>query len=242
MGAIVSFLSQIDSINSIVNKLTREHEIVKECLRIHRKIVEKEKLISELEGKVKGLEEALEKLNVSEDYKKQVFTHLDEHYKEYMRRFKYDADNETYIDSEKYIPYYSGSSVYDHESGGLLQCMQLSYLAAILSSEKEGYASGHPGVLMLDSLSKYLGTLKSDELPKEEVVQIEVSEKDLIIDPEVYEEIYKMLIELSTDHQIIIVDNSKDTAETLRILEEMDTLSLKTIKNKVDNMLESKII
>lgn len=203
----VPFLSQLDSINSIVNRLTREHEIIRECLRIHRKIVEKEKLISELEAEVKRLEKALEELNVSETYKKKVFLFLDEQYKEYMRRFKYDPNNETYIDSEKYIPFYSGSSVYDHESGGLLQCMQLSYLAAILASKKEGYASGHPGVLMLDSLSKYLGTLKSGS-PGDYNKTTEVSEKNLIKDPEVYEEIYKILIELSADHQIIIVENT----------------------------------
>lgn len=203
----VPFLSQLDSINSIVNRLIRDHEIVRECLRIHRKIVEKEKLISELEEEVKRLENTLEELNVSETYKNKVFLFLDEQYREYMRRFKYDPNNETYIDSEKYIPFYSGSSVYDHESGGLLQCMQLSYLSAILASKKEGYASGHPGILMLDSLSKYLGTLKNDNQEYDNE-STEVSEKDLINDPEVYEEIYKVLIELSANHQIIIVENT----------------------------------
>ena len=33
----VPFLSQLDSINSIINKLTKNQEIVKECIRIHRK-------------------------------------------------------------------------------------------------------------------------------------------------------------------------------------------------------------
>lgn len=64
------FLSQIDSINSIVNKLSREQEIIKECLRIHHKVVEKEKLIAELEAEVKRLEGELENLKVSETYKK----------------------------------------------------------------------------------------------------------------------------------------------------------------------------
>lgn len=206
----VPFLSQLDSINSIVNKLTREHEIIRECIRIHRKIDEKEKLIVDLLNEVKRLENALEELNVSETYKNEVFKYLDEKYKEYMHRFKYDIKIDTYIDSTKYIPYYRGSSVYDHESGGLLLCMQLSYLAAILLSKQEGYATGHPGVLMLDSLSKYLGTLKRDELTSEENTQTQtnISDKDLINDPEVYEEIYKILIELSAKHQIIIVENT----------------------------------
>ncbi len=57
-----------------------------------------------------------------------------------MRRFKYEVTKEdTYIHQEKMIPYYKGASVYKHESGGLLECMQLSYLCAILKSKKEGY-------------------------------------------------------------------------------------------------------
>jgi hypothetical protein len=204
----VPFLSQIDSINSIVNKLSREQEIIKECLRIHHKVVEKEKLIAELEAEVKRLEGELENLKVSETYKKVVFDYLNKQYKSYMSRFKYDSSLETYIDSDTYIPYYLGSSVYDHESGGLLLCMQLSYLSAILSSKSEAYASGHPGILMLDSLSKYLGTLKKQGTTEESIEKIDVSEKDLIHDPEVYEEIYKIIIELSANHQIIIVENT----------------------------------
>jgi hypothetical protein len=204
----VPFLSQIDSINSIVNKLSREQEIIKECLRIHNKIAEKEKLIAELEADVTRLEGELENLNVSETYKKLVFDSLNEQYKNYMSRFKYDTSFETYINTDTYIPYYRGSSVYEHESGGLLLCMQLSYLSAILDSKNEDYALGHPGILMLDSLSKYLGTLKKESQFEESTEENSVSEKDLIHDPEVYEEIYKIIIELCSDHQIIIVENT----------------------------------
>jgi hypothetical protein len=203
----VPFLSQIESINSIVNKLSREQEIIKECLRIHRKVSEKEKLIGELTNEVLRLEGELEKLNVSETYRVLVFEFLNEQYKNFMERFKYDTINETYIDTQSYIPYYRGSSVYAHESGGLLLCMQISYLSAILASKKEGYALGHPGILMLDSLSKYLGTLRKTQ-NEENVEEINIPEKNLIHDPEVYEEIYKIIIELSSHHQIIIVENT----------------------------------
>ncbi|NEW08615.1 hypothetical protein GK047_21705 [Paenibacillus sp. SYP-B3998] len=36
-------------------------------------------------------------------------------------------------------------------------------MSTILKSKKEGYALGRPGILILDSLSKYLGTLKKEE-------------------------------------------------------------------------------
>lgn len=62
---------------------------------------------------------------------------------------------------------------------------------------------GHPGFLMLDTLSKYLGTIQI-----ESIEQAEIKEEERINDPEVYEEIYKILIELSNKYQIIIVDNT----------------------------------
>ncbi|OUQ85224.1 hypothetical protein B5G50_27945 [Brevibacillus brevis] len=206
----VPFLSQIDSLNSIVNTLTREQEMVKECIRIHRKIDEKAKHIIELEEEVTRLEKELAKLNVSEKYREKVFEFLNTQFKGYMTRLKYNTSGATYIDTEYYIPYYEGASVYEHESGGLLECMQLSYLAAILSSKTEGYALGHPGFLLLDSLSKYLGTLKKNEQNEngQDLQNSEFIERDRINDPEVYEEIYDILIELSVNHQLIIVENT----------------------------------
>lgn len=204
----VPFLSQINSINSIVNSLYKESELLKECIRIHNKVVEKEKLIAELQSEKQRLEKEMENLQVNEDYKKRLFGYLDGKYRVYMSRFKYDSSIGTYIDSENYIPYYRGSSVYEHDSGGLLLCMQISYLSAILASKKDEYASGHPGILMLDSLSKYLGTLKKETQPLVESNETKGTEHDLINDPEVYEEIYKIIVELSADNQIIIVENT----------------------------------
>jgi hypothetical protein len=77
--------------------------------------------------------------------------------------------------------------------------MQISFLAAIISC-KDIYAVGHPGFLLLDSISKYLGTIRPD-MDEEE-------NKNRINDPEVYEEIYKIFIELSEQYQLIVVDNT----------------------------------
>lgn len=204
----VPFLSQLDSINSIMNKIGREREVIKECLRMHNKISEKEQLILQLEAKIEGLEKDLEKLKVSEAYKDEVFKHLDSEYRAYMLRLKYDDLHETFISKDTHIPYYRGSSVYEHESGGLLLCMQISYLASILKSKEKGYAVGHPGLLMLDSLSKYLGTIKKEKSNEAEENKEEILDENLINDPEVYEELYKILIELTSKHQVLIVENT----------------------------------
>lgn len=60
---------------------------------------------------------------------------------------------------------------------------------------------------MLDSISKYVGTLKKDE-NEHSKLEDSLSHKDSIKDPEVYEEFYKILIELGANHQIILVENT----------------------------------
>ncbi|MGD6777700.1 hypothetical protein [Sutcliffiella horikoshii] len=201
----VPFLSQIDSINIIINRLTKEHETLKEGLRMHHKIEEKNKLIEDLKAAEKRLIKEIDALKVSDNEKEKIFSFLDKEYKGYMDRLKYDTSYESYIHQEQMIPYYNGASVYSHESGGLLECMQLSYLGAILKSKTMGYGTGHPGFLILDSLSKYVGTLKKADTNESKNPQ---SLKTKINDPEVYEEFFKILVELSTDHQIILVENT----------------------------------
>ena len=212
----VPFLSQIDSINSIINRLIKEQEMIKEGLRIHNKINEKEKHIKGLESSEDSLKKKISALQISDKDRKEIFEFLNREYKNFMNRFKYDTSVGTFIHPDLYIPFYNGASVYAHESGGLLECMQLSYLGAILKSKTQGYATGHPGVLLLDSLSKYVGTLKKEDKKTDEVdenqsskhLQNSKDEKGKINDPEVYEEFYNILIELSSNYQIILVENT----------------------------------
>lgn len=197
----VPILSQIEGINSMINSYNQEYENINECLRIYRKIDEKEKAIEELIEEINTLENSLKALKVSGDKKEEIFKVINKRYKEYMKRLKYDISN-TYIDFDEYIPYHDGASVFEHESGGLLECMQISFLAAIITSKKDGYALGHPGFLLLDSISKYLGTIKFDMTDEEKNI------KGRINDPEIYEEIYKIFVEINNENQLIIVDNT----------------------------------
>lgn len=193
----VPYLSQIESLNSIINSLEREKETLTEGLRIHNKIEEKGNLISDLESEEERLKNKINQLSIDYGFKDDIFYYLNEHYRAYMRRLKYSVTEGTYIHIEKMIPFYEEASVYSHDSGGLLECMQISFLASILKSKSVGYASGHPGILMLDSISKYVGTLEGED-----------KLEDRIKDPEVYEEFYKILEELSENNQIILVENT----------------------------------
>jgi hypothetical protein len=192
----------------MINRLTRDQEILKESMRIYHKIEEKEASIISLGIKEEKLKLKLAALQVKGAEKEKIINFLDLEYRQFMIRLKYEFLEDTYINRENFIPYYNGSSVYAHESGGLLESMQLSYLGAILNSKEAGYAVGHPGLLLLDSISKYVGTLKKEN---QDLNIAEGPVKNQVRDPEVYEEFYKILVELGDHHQIILVENTPPT-------------------------------
>lgn len=196
----VPYLSQIDSINSIINNYNKKMESINECIRLHNKIDEKNKFIKDLESEIISLEKSIKALKINEYNKFKIFYVLNKKYKEYMKRFKYDI-NDTYIDTNNYTPYHDGASIFEHESGGLLECMQIAFLCSIIASKDVGYAQGHPGFLLMDTISKYIGTVMYEENSDQYI-------KGKIDDPEIYEEIYKIFVELSDRYQFIIVENT----------------------------------
>ncbi|MEM5673474.1 hypothetical protein AAHB54_29895 [Bacillus cereus] len=97
--------------------------------------------------------------------KEEILSFLNNRYIELLNRFKYPATyGKDYIDKDSYMPWYNNASVFSHDSGGLLMSIQLSYLGAILLWKIEyPDRQNHPGFLLLDSLSKYIGTNNEGE-------------------------------------------------------------------------------
>ncbi|RGL32848.1 hypothetical protein DXC69_17115 [Paenibacillus polymyxa] len=121
---------------------------------------------------------------------------LNKEYRALLKKFNFSTDPLVdYINTDSYMPYYHDASVFDHESGGLVMCIQIAYLGAILKLKIDQPELNHPGLLMFDTVSKYLG-INSDVTDDER------------LDPQSYRAIYSFLIELQDNVQIIIVDNT----------------------------------
>lgn len=194
----IPFLPELNSINISINNLEKDREILLESKRVHRKIDELDKVIKSHEIQLKSLKERLKSIEDNGNRKDQIIKELNENYLSNMKQMKYKDLSDTYIDYDNYIPYYKGASVYEHDSGGLLECMQIAYLDSIISSP---FAKFHPQLLILDSISKYFGTHKSGQ-------EGQNKDKNIINDPEVYLNIFYMLVQLSKKAQIIIVENT----------------------------------
>lgn len=191
----VPYLSEIESINSMIKDLTSEKNKINSLIDIHNEI---EKNLSSLDRISKDIENLKKKRNEliklaqREDV---VFERLNTRYRSLMNTFNFTdiQEDECYISKDTYLPYYNGISVLKHTSGCLLLCMQVAYLGAILELNAEEEENCHPGLLLLDTVSNNIGTNNDSEDS---------------IDPKTYSELYKYFIKLSEDNQIIIIDNT----------------------------------
>ncbi|WP_224930660.1 SMC family protein [Bacillus safensis] len=191
------FLPQLNSINVNINNLEKDREVLLESKRVFNKINELNNKVNRDRSQLDRLKTKLKEMDKSKG-KKQIMKELNSVYLTNMKKMKYTDTTASFIDEVDYIPYYKNASVYEHESGGLLECMQLSFLNAIISNTS---AIFHPKLLILDSISKYFGTNKNEQNPQ-------IDDENMINDPEVYLHIYYMLVELSQNAQIIVVENT----------------------------------
>jgi hypothetical protein len=198
----VPYLSEIESINSIIKDLITEKNKISSLIDFHREIKENsdklERLSKDIEKLNKKKSEIL-KLSKRED---DILDKLNKTYRSSMKRFNFTdiQEDKCYISKATYLPYYNGISILKHTSGCLLLCMQVAYLGAILELNLAEDENCHPGLLMLDTVSNNIGTN---------------SDSGDSIDPATYKELYKYLVELSDNNQILIIDNTPPRIEKL---------------------------
>lgn len=194
------YISEIEALNKLLRELQQERDKINECIKIFNKIDEKKLRINELDKKIKELKEKLKELKISEEDRKRVLREVNNKYRGILSNLKLETSiSGCYIDESTYVPVYDNASVLEHDSGGILLCMQIAYLTSILIYMKDFESIKHPGFLMFDTVGKYLGTYLQQN-------NIEYTE-DMIMDPLTYQEIYKLFIKVSEYFQVFIVDN-----------------------------------
>ncbi len=194
-------LSEIETYNSLIRDLQNEKNKLNSLIEMHNEINKNTITLNRLKDDISKLEKQKNTLTKLSNREADVLYYLSAHYRNTMKRFLFSNTNidETFISDKDYMPYYSGASVSHHTSGGLLICMQIAYLGAIIEhSSKDDEHCNHPRILMLDTVSNNIGTNK-DETDS--------------LDPATYAELYKYLLNLSEITQLFIIDNTPPKIE-----------------------------
>lgn len=202
----LKYINELEMLNNLIAKGNYELQKYQESLKVHNKIKEKEEENIEKEKTRNKLQEKVDNLIVDNGYKKQLIKELNKNYLLLLNKLGYNINPEdTYIREDNYIPYYNQANVYEHDSGGVLVCIQIAYLGAIIMTANQYNGAKHPNILMLDTIGKYLGSYKEIYVSDNEQVEV--------MDEQTYRELYGILKMISTYSQIIIVDNTPPIEE-----------------------------
>jgi hypothetical protein len=194
------YIPEIEAINKLLYDLSEKKIAVNEGIKIFNKIEEKMQTINATVEKIAKIKEKLKENIISEEDKILKLRSLEKRYKGFLLAFKQKVNDHVYIDSNTYLPVYNSAGLQEHESGGMLLCMQLAYLFAVLFTKISNDHFSHPGFFMFDTISKYLGTIKKDTIDDNNV--------EKMLDPEVYEKIYTVLSRVGNKFQILVVENT----------------------------------
>lgn len=191
----VPYLSEIESINSLIKNITENKNKINSFIDIHNEVDANGLEIVRLGEQLETFKKKKNELIKSQKREENILLILNKKYRKLMERFNFTSiqEDKCYISKDNYLPHYNGISVLKHTSGCLLLCMQIAYLGSILELNVEEENNCHPAVLMLDTVSNNIGTN---------------SESKDSIDPETYAELFKYLVEISKDNQVFIIDNT----------------------------------
>jgi septal ring factor EnvC (AmiA/AmiB activator) len=129
----------------VIKKLNDEKEAINEKIKLSNKIIEKNSRIDDIESNIKKLEEERDALKLGEDEREKTLTLLNQEYQRVMKKLQLSVDETNcFIDKSKYLPIYNGASLVEHDSGGVLICMQIAYFTAIMKVSKTSKKFKHP--------------------------------------------------------------------------------------------------
>ncbi|WP_226640040.1 hypothetical protein [Bacillus tropicus] len=130
-----------------------------------------------------------------------ILSDLGDYLANYLRYIPIKNPSRISISATTFLPIVRGKNYVELTSGGLRTVVSVGFLLSMLKYSLLNNTN-MPSFLMIDTLGKYLGKIKADE------IEDETSEE--LNDPNKYSKMYEYLLEMTKDKediQIIVVDN-----------------------------------
>ncbi|MED0901384.1 hypothetical protein [Bacillus nitratireducens] len=130
-----------------------------------------------------------------------ILSDLGDYLANYLRYIPIKNPSRISISATTFLPIVRGKNYVELTSGGLRTVVSVGFLLSMLKYSLLNNTN-MPSFLMIDTLGKYLGKIKADE------IEDEASEE--LNDPNKYSKMYEYLLEMTKDKediQIIVVDN-----------------------------------
>ncbi|WP_417466158.1 hypothetical protein [Kordiimonas sp.] len=209
-SSISPYLTQRDALVGDIAALKEKRASYTHDLKTVNQFSSLRERISKLESDVELLKKQLEELEKNGPSLDDIVGQLSDSLDAYLEKIHIKNKTNISIDPKSFLPVVRGVEYPNINSGGLRTIISIGYLAIIMRMALDQDIN-LPGILMIDTVGKYLG--KTKDTYQDETDASEDSKED-ISDPNKYKNIYEYLIDLSDDFedsgkncQILLVDN-----------------------------------
>ncbi|MFY0652497.1 MAG: AAA family ATPase [Cyclobacteriaceae bacterium] len=153
-----------------------------------------------------------------------VILQLSKDFYSILHEFKFPKLSDAYIDLKSYLPYVRNTKYDDIGSLGAVTLINVAYFLSILKFSLKLKNSYHPKILILDTISKNLGTRESNP-----------DDDDEFKDSKIFKSVLKYLVDFGIEHvqdiQLIIVNNDyTDALEDSSFIARFDGLGTGDLK------------
>lgn len=209
-NSISPYLAERDAIVKELAQLDERREKAVHSLRVRNKQAALADQIGRLEGTIEKLKIKLDELKKDAPSLDNVLKDLGADINKFIQQVKIKNHHGVGIDEKTFLPKVRNIEYRKINSGGLRTIVSIGYLASILL-QKLRKETNIPGLLMIDTVGKFLGKTPEDS----DDSQID-SENDVdgVADPEKYRNLFNALVAISEEFdnkgklcQILLVDN-----------------------------------
>lgn len=207
---ISPYVSQRDILVSELSTYKEKLDRVEYTMKIRNQLSElkiKEETLSE---QIINLKQKLEMLNENAPSLEGILNEISIYLSEFLEYIPIKRPFGIRLSSKSYLPIVRDREYVDLTSGGLRTLVSIGYIVSLLKNSmiKD---TNYPSLIMIDTVGKYIGKMKSRDNESEERKE---NNNEGLNDPKKYASIYKYLDKMSKEfikegknHQIILVDN-----------------------------------
>ena len=197
---ISPYIEKIETLNREIGELDKQIEnldlsanVQDELNILSDKIQKEENKLAKIIIDIKEIEDE----HVDFNY---IIQQLSTIYTKILGKFNFPKLNNSYINEKSYLPYVRNSKYDDIGSLGAVTLVNMAYFLSILELSLSLKKSYHPGILILDTVGKNLGTREKNP-----------DENDEFKDSVIFKSVLKFLVDFSSKYQdkvqIIVVNN-----------------------------------
>ncbi|MEQ9009105.1 MAG: hypothetical protein RJQ00_02620 [Vicingaceae bacterium] len=197
---ISPFLERIEQLNREMGEIDGKLEMLEKYERVRMELNDIAEEIEREEEKFKAIENQIKEIEDGREGFDELLDVFSSKFSKSLQEFSFPKLTDAFIDKKSYLPYVRNVRYNDIGSGGAQTLISIAYYLSVLKVSIELKRTYHTGILLMDTISKNLGTGNEDAKIQDEF-------KDIKIFKSLFNHLVMFSNQNSERFQLIIVNN-----------------------------------